>query len=196
MEKTENQTEGIFKETEIVTNKQSILPVVLILLIFFLIIESGVIFLSGFLSGNIKNLDIKTEINLGAKIKSSPKNQQVELKITEGELADGLTNSNISLYNPSVSIMPDAIYISGRTSKSILSLHVKAKVVPAVKDGKIVLDIINFESDGISAPQSIIDTASPKINQYLKEFINLPDNFVVSGVNLFKSYLVIHGQTQ
>lgn len=184
----------IFPEVETITNRQSYLPVILIIGFVFIILEIGAFWLSGFLPKKIDSLSLSKNVDIKEKVDLSKKDQPVQITVTEEEINSQLKQSNLPIYNPKVSILPDAIALEGRSSKNILSLRLKVKIVPKVENNKIVLDVVSFEGEGIEAPQSLIDKATPEINKEFQNFLNLPSNFALSDIRLFKGYLVIFGE--
>jgi len=83
--------------------------------------------------------------------------QTSNLEFSEKEVAAylGLSDEDFPLKNAKLSINPDGVHLSGRTSKSVFSLPVSVIIMPHLEQDKIILSVDNVSTGSISLPQRI-----------------------------------------
>ncbi len=179
------------EETKVISNKKSLILVVSILVV---LLSLAVILILIVRNLHFHRYSVSTFSSSNVNVVKKDEPGQSEIKLTDDQLNAGLKNSDIALSNPKANIKTDGIHFTGKTSKNPLSLTVKALVLPKVDGGEVIIDVLSFESAGIAAPKMIIDKATPQINNYLKNFLNLPEGFKLESVQLFDGYLLIYGR--
>jgi hypothetical protein len=119
----------------------------------------------------------------------------VTIRITESELSTILNtdSKDFPLKNPLVKITPDNIIITGKTGNSPLAFKVSVGIVPRVENGKIVLDIKDVKTGGVSAPKVVTDAVNKNLSNYLSN-ININNDITVTDVKLYQGYLTATGE--
>ncbi|MCL5410427.1 MAG: hypothetical protein M1324_01080 [Patescibacteria group bacterium] len=176
----------------------SLLGIIAILVIVFILLLGGVIYLKT----KIKVPDItkkNTSENLNKSVSEQLNSQSgekiVNIRVTESDLSSAInTNSaDFPLKKASVKITPDKIILSGKTSDGPFSFKLDVGIVPKVKDEKVVFDIEEIKTSGVSAPKIVTDEVNKKLSNYLSQQ-NLNNEIKVTDVKLYQSYLIVTGE--
>lgn len=176
----------------------SILSVIIVLIIIFLVLLSGVIFLRYKSGVNLNDLSTK-KISLDDNLKKQMDNQRgektIQIRLTEDDINKllGTDAPDFPLKNPTVKITPEKIILSGKTGSSPLSLKVAVGIVPRVDNGKVTFDIKEIKTAGVSAPKVVIDSVNSKLKNYLKQY-SPGDDIKVTDLKLYDGYLIITGE--
>jgi len=184
-------------ECEIIRDHRAIWLVAVFLLLLFLGIEFAAISASRLLpEGQGYFNKAKDQLSLLSLYQKDSNNKQdniSQLLIRENELNSSLSKTE-ELNHASVQIKEDGLFIKSKNTSNLFSLTVITKVVPEVKEGRLVFNLVSFESAGVVAPKLVVEKMTPGINGWLSDFFIIPDNVKPTGVKLYNGYLIIYGQ--
>lgn len=127
------------------------------------------------------------------KNKNQSGGETAEIKITEDALAQsvGVTNPDFPLKKPILSIKPEGILISGKTSTSFLGVPIDVLFEPKVENDKLVFSIKEIKAGGVIAPPKISNSLTPKMNGIFKNAFTGSENLTIVSVRTLVRYLII-----
>ncbi len=118
--------------------------------------------------------------------------ETLTLDFTEVEVANylAISDPDFPLQKARLEIEDRGIIISGSIKKSILSLPVKAVVVPKVEEGRVKLYIDDLSSGSISLPQAVKNSLNDYLDLMMRSKNLYDDTLEITGTetreNLFK----------
>lgn len=186
-----------YDEIETKRTRPFIIVIVVLLLVFALLL-GGTFYIKSKMKLP-KNFKTTTSLNLDQNISKQLDNQSgesvVSIRIEEKDLSDALNVNakDFPLKNPSVKITPDKVILSGKTSNGPLAFKVEVGIVPKVENGKVVFDIKEVKTAGVSAPKMVTDEVNKNLSGYLDN-IKLSEEIIVTNIELFQGYLIVTGE--
>lgn len=175
-----------------------LLWVVVALLIIFILMLAGAFYLKSKIkmpSFPSRSSSLSLDENISKQLEDQIGESIVSIRISEDELSS-ILNANseeFPLKKASVKITPEKIILSGKTSNSSLSFKVDVGIVPKVSEGKVVFEIKEIKTGGVSAPKVVTDEVNKNLSSYLSQF-NLNDDVQVTEVKLYQDYLIATGE--
>lgn len=178
--------------------RKSFLIVIVILLLVFVLLLCGVFYIKNKvkLPANFKKISsLNLDQNISKQLDDQKGESIVSIRITEDELSNVLNvnSEGFPLKKPSVKITSDKIILSGKTSNSPLSFKLDIGIVPRVENGKVVFDIEDIKTAGVSAPKVVTDEVNKSLSSYLNQ-VNLNKDIKVTDVKLYQGYLIATGE--
>lgn len=121
--------------------------------------------------------------------------EEVTLKLTEDQIQNAINadDANFPLKKAKVKVNTDKIVLSGKTSNNFWGVSVEVGLVPKVESGKVVFDITEIKSAGVTAPKSISDLINNNLGQYLDGLSSSIGNIEVSAVTLNSGFMTVTG---
>ncbi len=178
--------------------RHPLLWVIVTLLIIFVLMLFGVFYLKSKIkmpSFPSRNNSLSLQENISKQLEGQTGESIVSIRISENELSS-ILNANseeFTLKKPSVKITPEKIILSGKTSNSPLSFKVDVGIIPKVADGKVLFEIKEIKTGGVSAPKVVTDEVNKNLSSYLSQF-NINDDVKVTEVKLYPDYLIATGE--
>jgi len=178
--------------------KKAFLIVIGILLLIFVLLLCGVFYIKNKvkLTDNFKEISSSSlEENISKQLDDQKGESTISISITEEDLFSVLNanSEGFPLKNPSVKITSDKIILSGKTSDSPLSFKHDIGMVPHVENNKVVFDIKEIKTAGVSAPKVVTDKVNKSLSDYLNQ-VNLNDDIKITDVKLYQGYLIATGE--
>ncbi|MFA4995673.1 MAG: hypothetical protein WC536_00845 [Patescibacteria group bacterium] len=178
--------------------KKAFLIVIGILLLIFVLLLCGVFYIKNKvkLTDNFKEISSSSlEENISKQLDDQKGESTISISITEEDLFSVLNanSEGFPLKNPSVKITSDKIILSGKTSDSPLSFKLDIGMVPHVENNKVVFDIKEIKTAGVSAPKVVTDKVNKSLSDYLNQ-VNLNDDIKITDVKLYQGYLIATGE--
>ncbi len=180
------------------SKKRSIGPVITVLIVIFLLLLSGIVFLRYGSNIHLNNFSFK-KASINDNLKNQLDNQkgekEVQIRLSEDDVNKLLNTDapDFPLKSPSVKITPEKIILSGKTGNSPLSFKVEVGIIPQALNGKVNFDIKEIKTAGVSAPKVVTDKVNRELSSYLKQY-SPSEDIKISEVKLYNSYLVITGE--
>jgi uncharacterized protein YpmS len=177
--------------------------VIISLVVVFALLLSAIVFIrikNGFINiGKLKKTDT-VSISLDQNLKNQLDNQkgetEVTLSLSEADLTSAINanDKNFPLKNPKITISKDQILLTGKSSDSVLSFKLSISLIPRVENGKVILDIKEIKTGGVSAPKLVVDQVSSGLKNYLSQFTPLENDVNIEKVSLSTGYLSVTGK--
>lgn len=142
------------------------------------------------LGQNLENY-FKTETT----IQSGP---TVSMKITEAQISEaiGVDKSGFPLKSPSLSVRPEGVILTGKTSNYFWGIGIEAILTPKIVLGELQFDIKSIKAAGVQAPPQIADSLSPKLNDLFANLLPTDSGVTLSDVHPMVGYLLLEGKKQ
>lgn len=138
----------------------------------------------------------KVNVNINSELSASTSGETISIKLTEAQIQSAINtnDANFPLKKATVKVNPDKIVLSGKTSNKFWGVLVEVGLVPRVESGKVVFDITEIKSAGVTAPKSISDLVNKNLGQYLDGLSSSLGNIEVSKVGLNSGFIMVTGK--
>jgi len=138
----------------------------------------------------------KVNLNINSSQLISLPGEAATVKLTEAQIQSAINTNDASfpLKKATVKVNTDKIILSGKTSNSFWGVSVEVSLVPRVDLGKVVFDITEIKSAGVTAPKSVSDMVNKSLGQYLDGLSSSVGNIEVTSVKLDQGYMTIAGR--
>lgn len=138
----------------------------------------------------------KVNLNINSSQQVVTSGEEVTFKLTESQIQSAINTNDASfpLKKATVKVNADKIILSGKTSNSFWGVSVEVSLIPRVDSGKIVFDITDIKSAGVTAPKSVSDIVNKNLGQYLDGLSSSVGNIEVTSVKLDQSFLTVTGR--
>lgn len=127
--------------------------------------------------------------------------ESVEIRLSEKEMNSLLSKlleeqTELSIKNLAVQILPDKMVISGQLQKPVvIPLKVETKPVVEGREGKIRVDILKIETGPVSAPEFLAEKTSPLLgNLIAKSLEQFSSKMEIEEIKLETGFLVLKGK--
>lgn len=120
---------------------------------------------------------------------------QVSMSFSEQELAYymGVDEADFPLKKASLNIKTTGIILSGRTRDSYFSIPVKVIFKPAIRDGKLVVEIDQMQGSFVTLPKVIKDGLNSSVDDVINKKLSAVNNFDFKEVILKDGSLELLG---
>ncbi len=118
-------------------------------------------------------------------INKTASGKPIELNLTEAQISQAICIScdSFPLKKGALTVRPEGIIISGRTTTAFWGVNLETTLTPKVDNGKLVFNLTDFKAAGVSAPPKITQTYSSKIKDLFANVIPSSQSINVTEVH-------------
>lgn len=140
---------------------------------------------------NISTSDITSKIQKSNIEQSNP--QKTIITLSESDLSNLIISKNVDfpLKNPKVKITGEKIIVSGKTGAGIISLNTEVGVLPKLNNQKLILEIIDIKTAGVSSPQKVKDLINNQLSGYLDKVTSNFGDYKIESIEIEEGYIIL-----